>query len=95
MPTLRPVTEERDVSEIEPLLVKHKTAQNLLDCGQTYYWGLVKKGEIETVGEGKAGRAVFASLQRHVQKRRETARPTPERTKSGQIPTKNQPPAME
>jgi hypothetical protein len=58
---------------IEQLLVKHKAVQELLDCGPTFYWGLVKRGEIEVVGRRKAGRAVRRSVEKYVEKLRAEA----------------------
>jgi hypothetical protein len=54
--------------EFEPLLVKHGTAQRMLDCGPVYYWTtLVKPGKIIVVGKGKGGRAYVPSIKSHVE----------------------------
>ena len=56
------------LTEDEPqrLLVRHKRAQQLLDCSNSFYWALVRKGKIAIVGRGRAGRADFESLKAYV-----------------------------
>jgi hypothetical protein len=49
-----------------PLLIKHRRAQQILDCGPSFYWGLVRAGQITVVGRGKAGRADYASIRSYV-----------------------------
>lgn len=63
-PCEKPMQTELD--ETERLLVTHRRAQRLLDCGSSFYWGLVKKGRITVVGRGKASRAEFRSLRAYV-----------------------------
>ena len=53
---------------LEPLLVRHRQAQDMLGYGSTKYWELVRKGEIQIVGTGAMSRAVYASIKRYVQK---------------------------
>jgi hypothetical protein len=48
--------------EPKPLLVKHADAQRLLGCSASFYWGLVRRGQITVRGSGRAGRADYASL---------------------------------
>jgi hypothetical protein len=48
------------------LLVKHRVAQEILDCGPSFYWRLVRNGQITVVGRGKAGRADYASIRSYV-----------------------------
>jgi hypothetical protein len=48
------------------LLVRHKHAQQLLDCSPSFYWSLVRKGKITVVGNGRAGRADYASVTAYV-----------------------------
>ena len=50
----------------EPLLVKHAVARRAIGVGQSYYWRLVRKGRIQTVGKLKAGRAVWSSVRSYV-----------------------------
>jgi hypothetical protein len=50
----------------EPLLVKHARGQRAIDASPSHYWGLVRAGKIQVVGEGKAGRAVWASIKAYV-----------------------------
>jgi hypothetical protein len=45
-----------------PLLVKHKRAQEILACGTSYYWRLVREGRIKVVGVGRASRADYKSV---------------------------------
>jgi hypothetical protein len=45
-----------------PLLVKHKRAQQILDCGASFYWRLVREGRIKVLGAGRASRADYASI---------------------------------
>jgi hypothetical protein len=40
----------------------------MLGLGATKYWQLVRRGEIEVVGEGAMSRATYASIKRYVQK---------------------------
>jgi hypothetical protein len=54
--------------DIEPMLVRHRQAQDMLGYGSTKYWELVRKGEIQIVGTGAMSRAVYASIKRYVQK---------------------------
>ena len=54
--------------DIEPMLVRHRQAQDMLGVGATKYWELVRGGEIESVGTGAMSRAVYASIKRYVQK---------------------------
>jgi hypothetical protein len=49
-------------NEPEWLLIKHKRAQQLLDCSNSFYWSLVRKGLIKVRGRGKAGRATYESV---------------------------------
>jgi hypothetical protein len=58
---------------IEQLLIKHEKARGILDCGNTFYWELVKRGEIEVVGDGKGGRAVLRSVHQYVERLRAKA----------------------
>jgi hypothetical protein len=51
---------------VEPLLAKHRTVQRAIDASGSHYWGLVRRGKIKTVGSGKAGRAVWASVKSYV-----------------------------
>jgi len=53
---------------LEPLLVRHRWAQDMLGLGATKYWQLVKSGKIEVVGTGSMSRADYASIKRYVQK---------------------------
>jgi hypothetical protein len=53
---------------LEPLLVRHQQAQDMLGLGATKYWQLVKSGQIEVVGSGALSRAVHASIKRYLQK---------------------------
>jgi hypothetical protein len=55
-----------EIDELDRLLVTHRRAQRLLDCGSSFYWGLVKKGRITVVGRGRASRADFRSLRAYV-----------------------------
>jgi hypothetical protein len=50
----------------EPLLIKHKRVQQLLDCSGPFYWGLVKRSRIRVVGLGRASRADYASVLEYV-----------------------------
>jgi hypothetical protein len=52
--------------EPQQLLVKHRRAQQILDCGPSFYWRLVKLGRITIVGRGRAGRAHYGSLLAYV-----------------------------
>lgn len=53
---------------LEPLLVRHQQAQQMLSLGATKYWQIVRTGEIEVVGTGAMSRAVYVSIKRYVQK---------------------------
>lgn len=53
---------------LEPLLVRHQQAQDMLGLGATKYWQLVRDGEIEVVGTGAMSRAVYSSIKQYVQK---------------------------
>jgi hypothetical protein len=53
---------------LEPLLVRHQQARDMLGLGDTKYRQLLKSGEIEGVGNGAMSRAVYASIKRYVQK---------------------------
>jgi hypothetical protein len=53
---------------LEPLLVRHQQAQDMLGLGATKYWQLVRSGQIEVVGAGATSRAVYASLKKYVAK---------------------------
>ena len=53
--------------ELKPLLVSGPRARKLLDIGNTKYWDLVKRGEIETAQIGNRKMVVFASLERLAQ----------------------------
>jgi hypothetical protein len=53
---------------LEPLLVRHRQAQDMLGVGATKYWELVRGGEIEVVGTGAMSRAVYASIKKYVAK---------------------------
>jgi hypothetical protein len=54
------------LADFEPLLVTPRHAQQALDIGGSRFWFLVRNGHIETVGSGKATRAVWASVRRYV-----------------------------
>ena len=58
--------------ELKPLLVSGPRARKLLDIGNTKYWDLVKRGEIETAQIGNRKMVVFASLERLAQGGRAT-----------------------
>jgi hypothetical protein len=53
---------------LEPLLVRHQQARDILGYGETKYWELVRKGEIEVVGRAAMSRAVYASIKKYVAK---------------------------
>jgi hypothetical protein len=53
---------------LEPLLVRHQQAQDMLGLGATKYWQLVRSGQIEVVGAGAMSRAVYTSLKKYVAK---------------------------
>jgi len=53
--------------ELKPLLVSGPRARKLLDIGNTKYWHLVKRGDIETVEVGGRKMAVYASIERLAQ----------------------------
>ena len=46
------------IEALEPLLVRHQQAQDMLGLGATKYWQLVRTGQIEVVGAGAMSRAV-------------------------------------
>jgi hypothetical protein len=52
--------------DMDPLLVKHQDAMRIIACGKSKYWELVRKGEIEAVGEGAMSRATYASIHGYV-----------------------------
>jgi hypothetical protein len=60
--------------EIEFLLLRHTAAKQMLACGNSKYWELVKAGEIEVVGKGGMSRATYASIKRYVAKLIDEAR---------------------
>jgi hypothetical protein len=53
---------------LEPLLIRHRQAQDMLGLGATKYWELVRGGEIEVVGSGAMSRAVYRSIKKYVAK---------------------------
>jgi hypothetical protein len=54
------------IEALEPLLVRHQQAQDMLGPGDTKYRQLVRSGQIEVVGTGAMSRAVYASIKRYV-----------------------------
>jgi hypothetical protein len=56
------------IEALEPLLVRHQQAQDMLGLGAMKYWQLVRSGQIEVVGAGAMSRAVYASLKKYVAK---------------------------
>ena len=56
------------IEALEPLLVRHQQAQDMLGLGATKYWELVRRGEIEVVGAGAMSAADYGSIKRYVQK---------------------------
>lgn len=59
-----------DEFALEPLLVRHEHAMRAIGYRDSHYWGLVRAGEIETVGTGKRGRAVWSSVRQYVNRLR-------------------------
>lgn len=53
-----------DEEAIKPLEVEHRVARQILAIRSTaYYWELVRRGLIKTVGSGRNSRADYASLE--------------------------------
>jgi hypothetical protein len=50
------------ISTLEPLTVSVRTAQFILDIGNTKFWLLVKQGQIELVEVGRRRMVVYRSL---------------------------------
>jgi hypothetical protein len=48
--------------EIEPIFIRHKTAQRMLAIRQSKYWKVVRSGKITTVGRSRTSRAHLPSI---------------------------------
>jgi excisionase family DNA binding protein len=57
------------------LLVRPRTAGDILDCGATTIWKLIRDGELDAVYVGSGRRITYTSLMRYVNKLR-AAEPT-------------------
>jgi hypothetical protein len=51
---------------IVPLLARHTDAAAALGLGLSAYYKLIRQGRIQSVGQGRMSRAVYASLQKYV-----------------------------
>jgi hypothetical protein len=54
-------------NKLEPLLIKHADAMQLIGCKVSFYWALVRTGQITVVGKGHAGRAYVPSVRAYVE----------------------------
>jgi excisionase family DNA binding protein len=60
------------ISDIEPLAVAPKMAMQLMQCGPTHLYDLIKRGELEVYKEGRhtriTMRSIHARMERLLQK---------------------------
>ena len=52
--------------QLKPLAVRPSTAARLLDCGRTYIYGLIQRGEIRTIPFGDGQRILMAELEAYL-----------------------------
>ncbi len=57
--------------ELKPLEITHIRARQILDISASLYWGLVRRGLIQTVGFGRGSRAVYATVESYHRSRLE------------------------
>jgi hypothetical protein len=58
----------------QQLLIKHQNARRILDCSNSFYWALVRKGRITVAGTGRASRGYFPSILEYVDEQLAEAR---------------------
>jgi hypothetical protein len=61
-------------SELEPLVVKPKVAWRLLSCSNTYGYGLLEAGELESFKDGKSRKITMASIKARIARQLEAAK---------------------
>ena len=54
---------------IEPLAVKPKVAWNMIGCGTTHGYELVKQGELESFRDGKSRKILVSSIHAYIKRR--------------------------
>jgi hypothetical protein len=64
--------------ELEPLVVKPKIAWRLLGCSNTYGYGLLAAGELESFKDGKSRKITMASIKARIARQLEAAKPAPD-----------------
>jgi excisionase family DNA binding protein len=55
-----------DASDVEPLVVKPKTAWKMLGCGNTRGYELLAAGELESYKDGRSRKITVASIKAFV-----------------------------
>jgi hypothetical protein len=55
-----------DASDVEPLVVKPKTAWKLLRCGNTRGYELLARGELQSFKDGRSRKITVASIKAFV-----------------------------
>jgi hypothetical protein len=55
---------KEEVTALEPVAVRRKTAAAMLDCSETTVWKLCKQGKLETIKVGSDERVTIASIRR-------------------------------
>jgi excisionase family DNA binding protein len=65
-------------ANLEPLVVKPKTAWRMLACGNTRGYELIAAGELESFRDGRSRKITVASIKAYIA-RRLTASNSPER----------------
>jgi hypothetical protein len=58
----------------QQLLIKHQNARRILDCSNSFYWALVRKGRITVAGTGRASRGYLPSILEYVDQQLAEAR---------------------
>jgi excisionase family DNA binding protein len=65
------------------LLVRPRTAGDILDCGATTIWKLIRDGELDAVYVGSGRRITYASLMQYVEKLRAAGPTGPRKSLAG------------
>jgi hypothetical protein len=63
------------ISDVEPLVVKPKTAWRMLGCGNTHGYALLAAGELESFKDGHSRKITVASIKAYIARRLAAAAP--------------------
>jgi excisionase family DNA binding protein len=61
-----PVVGTKQTKQLEPLVVKPREACQLLSCGRTHLWGLIKAGKLEAFSDGRSCKITVASIRCYI-----------------------------